>query len=311
MSWPEAYQVKGKTHYRIRWWENGKKKSRTAGSLKSNLKAIRKQVERREVLDLPSPVSTVYCIEEYLEIIAKTLRPRTVEISRSSLETLKKPFAKTVIYDIKTPDLEQVKNKLLESRSVNGINIVIRHWKCFFAYCLRLGHVHENPAKMVKQFQKQNVARFLNRQELSTLYRASPKNLRRVIFVLYNTGFRKGEFLGISKKDIGPTWVDVMGKTGRRRVHLKAGVRKVLLKTCGIWTKNGLNSAFRRAVLQSKMGRIRIHDLRHTFASAYLKSGGTLADLRQNGGWESMEVLKDYTHFQESYLAERMVRVRL
>jgi len=65
------------------------------------------------------------------------------------------------------------------------------------------------------------------------------------------------------------------------------------------------------AIARARMGRIRPHDLRHTWASAYLKSGGTLADLRVLGGWGTLSMVQRYAHFQPHYLAERMIRVRL
>ena len=135
--------------------------------------------------------------------------------------------------------------------------------------------------------------------------------MRKSIYILYNTGLRFGEFLGIENEDIGPDFVDVAGKTGKRRVPLKPGVRRVMIGLCRQWTRFGFSSAWKRAVKGSKLGRVRIHDLRHTFASAYLKSGGTLADLRILGGWKSLAMLQVYADFQEDYLAKRMVKVRL
>lgn len=311
MSWTEEYQVNGKTHYRVRYWENGKKKSRTAGPNKVTLKALVKQVEHRVILNIPSPLSTAHCVREYLNVLGKTLRPRTQEIARTSLEPLLNEYGKSFVHDIKTQDIERIKNTLLAVRKANGINIVIRNIKSFFSYCLRMGYVSSTPAQVIKQFKVTPVARFLTRQEMVNLYRHASKRLRRAIYVIYNIGLRRGEYLGIRREDIGGDFVKVTGKTGIRKVPLRPMVKKLLIRDCGKWEVDAMENAFRRAVKGSGLGRIRIHDLRHTFASAYLKSGGTLADLRLIGGWKNLGVLQMYAHFQEDYLAERMVKVRL
>jgi len=312
--WTETYQTKKGPRYIVRWNENGVQKSRRAGTHRRTAKIIEAEIEEGLVLrQNPSLATTTVkiCMREYLEVMGKTVRPRTAEIARTSLSPFLGEFGDRKIQTITPQEVEQFKNRLLEFRKVAGINMVIRNLKTFFEFCVRAGYLTANPCKSVSQFKEQDVARFLSREDMATFYKASSPRLRRVIYVLYNTGMRIGEFLNITSDNISEHGVNISGKTGSRHIPLRPMTRKLLLTIVGAWTKDGLESAFRKAVARARMGRIRPHDLRHTWASAYLKSGGTLADLRVLGGWGTLSMVQRYAHFQPHYLAERMIRVRL
>lgn len=313
MAWIESYQTKRGTKWLICWRVNGKRKSKSAGFQKATANRLCAQIDDDIIQDKPildSGKVANYC-KEYLQVIEKTVKSRTAEIARTSLEPFIREFGARLIHEVRAEEIEKFKNRLLEFRNSNGINIIIRNLKTFFQFCVRSGYLKSNPAQSVKQFKVKPVARFLTREEFVKLYLASSKSLRRVLFVLFRTGMRRGEFLGVSPQDIGEQGVRIAGKTGPRLVPLDSRTRKVLTGIAGKWTVDGLESAFRMASQRARIGRIRLHDLRHTWASAYLKSGGTLADLRVLGGWTSLSMLQVYAHFQEHYLAERMVKVRL
>lgn len=98
-------------------------------------------------------------------------------------------------------------------------------------------------------------------------------------------------------------------KTGvPRKVPIHSSLKSILnnpefIEDWGIWR---LEQAFRKAVKRSGIEHLRFHDLRHTFCSRYLESGGTIADLREISGHQSLQSLQVYAHFQPSKLKERI-----
>jgi integrase len=62
---------------------------------------------------------------------------------------------------------------------------------------------------------------------------------------------------------------------------------------------------FYRDVIESGMPKIKVHDLRHTFASNFLMSGGSLFDLQQILGHSSYEMTKRYAHLSKAHLAKQ------
>ncbi len=184
--------------------------------------------------------------------------------------------------------------------------------KTFFNFCEDNGYIEINPAKKIKQFKSNFEGRFLDRRELASILKNSPKRLRRTIFIFYLTGMRLGEFLGIGMSDFMADGVEVDGKTGKRIVPLDPVVRKVLIRmVLRPWRKKGLEQAWRVVMTKVRLGRVRIHDLRHTFASTYMKTGGTLPNLMKIGGWSDLRSVEIYTHPDIKNLAKTMTMMRL
>lgn len=311
MAWREEYQTKKGTKYRIRWMDGGKQRHKKAGFLRSTAKDLIREVEDAQVLNKPilSLSQTSYYIQQYLKMMKETLRPNTERIARFALKAFDLHYGNRPLDGIQPQEIEAFKNSLLGKRHINGINIILRNLKTFYAYCVKNGYLIKNPAEQIKQFKRQPVAKFLERKELAKLYAASSKELRRAIFVLYRTGMRVGEYLSIKKGDVHSWYVVVSGKTGRRTVSINPLIAKMIKRSLGRWNLDSFEKAFRMAVKRSEMGRIRVHDLRHTWASMYLKNGGSISQLKELGGWRSLQTLGIYVHPPKT--EERYVRLRL
>lgn len=70
------------------------------------------------------------------------------------------------------------------------------------------------------------------------------------------------------------------------------------------------NRAWYAAVKKAKLKGLRWHDLRHTWASWFLMNGGTLAELKELGGWKTWQMVLRYSHFATDHLAEAASRVK-
>lgn len=62
---------------------------------------------------------------------------------------------------------------------------------------------------------------------------------------------------------------------------------------------------FYRDAIESGLPKIKVHDLRHTFASNFLMSGGSLFDLQQILGHSSYEMTKRYAHLSKAHVAKQ------
>ncbi|MBI2519305.1 MAG: tyrosine-type recombinase/integrase [Bdellovibrio sp.] len=63
---------------------------------------------------------------------------------------------------------------------------------------------------------------------------------------------------------------------------------------------------FGKAQARAKMDkRIRFHDLRHTFASHFMMSGGNLYDLQKILGHTQFEMTQIYAHLSPDHLANK------
>ncbi len=64
------------------------------------------------------------------------------------------------------------------------------------------------------------------------------------------------------------------------------------------------NQRFWSALAQAKVHRIRVHDLRHTFAVHFLEQGGQLYDLQKLLGHSTIRLTERYSHFSQA-MSER------
>jgi integrase len=165
----------------------------------------------------------------------------------------------------------------------------------------------ENPVKGVRRYPETKRERYLSSEETSRLVsildRESVANPASVAFIylLILTGARKGE-IADAKWD----WIDgnVLNlpdsKTGKKPVYLPPQALEVLDRlpqTNG--TITGISSPVK---LWQKIRRdagcpdLRIHDLRHSFASAALAAGLSLAQIGELLGHKSEQTTKRYAH---------------
>lgn len=313
MAWIEEYQTSKGRHYRIGWCEGGKRRYESAGAYKPLAIKKKEDIEKR-LLGGASLIekSVQGCFDEYLQVAEKTKKPRTQKIINYALKPFLSRYGSLPVQRMNPQELERFKNSLLPTRKINGINIIIRNIKSFFSFAMVSGYINVSPARNLRQFKPEKVARFLTRKELARLLWNGSKRFRKAVLSLAYTGMRLGELLSLDEADVKRGHATIKEtKTGRSRIiPIRKKVMPYLLAT--IRQPYDLDAFEKSFKLASKgMGRIRTHDLRHTFASAYLQSGGTVSDLKEITGHKSSASLDIYTHFQKSYLSERINQVRI
>lgn len=137
-----------------------------------------------------------------------------------------------------------------------------------------------------------------------------------IIRLLLDTGMRRGELVGLRVEDVDLTagLAIVMGKGRRergcpfgdrtalaldrylrlRRAHRSARLPWLWLGPRGRFGESGVGQMLARRGRQCGLGRIHPHQLRHTFAHAWLAGGGAEGDLMRLAGWRSRQMLSRY-----------------
>ena len=193
-----------------------------------------------------------------------------------------------------------------------------------FSFAVDRAILTENPVRGVKRFKDKRVERFLSEDELSRLGSAiaaleqdesiSPFAAAAIRLLLF-TGARRGEILNL-KWD----WVDFErgllflpdSKTGRKPIYLSAPALKILaglprldgnpFVMCA--SSNGksladLKRPWARACDRAKIGNLRIHDLRHNFASTGAMGGLSLPMIGKLLGHLRSETTARYSHLAD------------
>ena len=172
---------------------------------------------------------------------------------------------------------------------------------------------------------RRNIARFLDGDELARLGKALDTHEARwpeavaAIRLLALTGCRRGEVLNLRWRDIRKNAIVLPdSKTGPHSVPLGASSRAIVDVLPGPRRKDALlfpKNAGRRSPYNivkcwhtvrasAKLGRLRLHDLRHTAASHAVMSGENLPLVSKLLGHRRHETTAGYAHLADAHLVE-------
>lgn len=233
-------------------------------------------------------------LDEWLKVhVARKLKPRTAaDYETIAKKVLKPAMGARYVADVERADLAKLHGDRCDTpRRSNYILAVARS---FFSYCEDAGYrpPESNPAKRIKAFPENRRERFLSRDELArtaaaisaaelagriSIYAAAA--LRLCIL----TGARQGEIKALRWREVDLERGMLLledSKTGRKPVYLNApalGILETLPRVKGnefviVGDVDGepyrnLTRAWIKVRKLAGLSDVRLHDLRHTFAS--------------------------------------------
>ena len=187
-----------------------------------------------------------------------------------------------------------------------------------------------NPCLGIAKNPMKQVARFLDMDELARLGRALDAREARwpeavaAIRLLALTGCRRSEVLDLRWRNIGEDALNLEdSKTGPRAVPLGTSARALIdalpgprdpdaflfprhAEGRGIWI---LTTCWRTACADAGLGRLRLHDLRHTAASHAVMAGENLPLVGKLLGHRRHRTTAGYAHLDDAHLVEAAEKV--
>ncbi len=189
---------------------------------------------------------------------------------------------------------------------------------------LELEGVSQNPTKGIKEYKLNNQRqRYLTKEEAQRLLDAINQteqniHLKYIVPMLILTGARKGEVLRARYEDFNLnqlTWTIPISKSGKKRIlpitPQLLELYNSIPKTNGeylfaspvtgkpyVSIYNSWNSARTKAGLKD----VRMHDLRHSFASALVNSGRSLYEVQTLLGHSTSKMTQRYAHLSNESL---------
>ena len=207
-----------------------------------------------------------------------------------------------------------------------GANMVLQTLRRIMKFAVASGHISSDPTRSVKQNRRPSLTRFLSRQEIARLYktldgmvaqRPSYQPQADMIRLLLLTGCRRGEITRLR-------WCEVHGaslrltdaKTGPREVWLSAAAQELVErqpKASSVWVFPSPRDPARpcsieimlwyRARKEAGLEDVRLHDLRHTFASHTVMSGVPLPIVAKLLGHSRLSMTLRYSHVLDKEVA--------
>ncbi len=219
----------------------------------------------------------------------------------------------------------------LRSRTIirggeGAANRTLEMLSAIFEFGIKNELLSKNPCKHIKKFKTAPKQRFLNEEEIHLLGKALQKaeidgiNLYaiNIIKLLLFTGCRKGEILSLKWNyiDFENRIINLPdSKTGAKPVFLgdtavellanlprQADSQYVFPNQNGNGPYGGLKTAWTKIRASCDLNDVRIHDLRHTFASIGVQHGKGYELVGKLLGHKKIESTKVYAHFGADHI---------
>lgn len=174
--------------------------------------------------------------------------------------------------------------------------------------------LEKSPLEGLKFLRENNArTRYLTLDECARLIQSCRAlHIQAVVITALHTGMRLGEILNLHWEDLDFSAGLILipdSKNGEpRHVPMDSTVRGVLEsypRRPGVdWVFTNANGGrlrdirggFRNALRRASISNLRVHDLRHTFASIWVQSGGDLYVLKDILGHKSITITQRYAH---------------
>ena len=202
-----------------------------------------------------------------------------------------------------------------------GANSALLVLRQIMNHAVARGHIETNPTRGVKRNPRPKLTRFLSREEIGRLHEVldryearwpSSKVQADIIRLLLMTGCRKSEVLNLRWREVEGDTLDLEdSKTGPRQVLLSSEARAIIERqpqSGSSWVFPSPSDPTRARTdlgLWKKVRKlagiedVRLHDLRHTFASQAAMQGIPLPVVARLLGHAQVQMTLRYAHVSD------------
>ena len=191
------------------------------------------------------------------------------------------------------------------------VNIEIATLYNLFSFCIKKGYFDKNPCAGIKKLNELSRLKTLSDSDIEKLISGSTNKLTKdlITFLIY-TGCRKGEALNLKWDDVD-LQNDVIAIKGTktkydRYIPISKPLKELLRaieknQSLYVFNNNGaklgnFRRSFMTACKNAGLKDLRIHDLRHVFASKMVMNGTSLYITGELLGHRTTQMTKRYSH---------------
>ena len=259
--------------------------------------------------------------DEVFRRYARNWKPSTLQVNRGYYRKQILPwFRGRAIGGIATRDVRRWfaslhNTPVAADRSAPVLSVIMRQAEVY-------GYRPEgtNPCTGIKRYRRRGRERFLSTEEIRRLgevlahHDADRPQAVAIIRLLLLTGCRKGEIVSLKWRFYreGKLFLPD-SKTGPRTVWLSSAARAILdslprkttwifpsPRTDGFLSAAAVDHVWHRVRAEADLSDVRLHDLRHTYASIAMAQGETVLTIGRLLGHRDPATTLKYTHFADS-----------
>jgi len=266
--------------------------------------------------------------------------PRTVATYANTIKSTLNPFFGSIRMDkLSQSDINRFKNSCLERElSPKTINCHLTLLNQILEYAIEERFLHTKPYRKIGTLPYKSQKRdFYTEEEVSKILNANVGfPIFPILFLAFNTGTRRGEMLGLKwdRVNFDTKHIEITRTLhAKRRLqeytkvnrdnffpmqeHLEIFLREHKKQSADqdgfVFTQeDGLpiepnhfsNRMFKAACERAGVRYLRVHDIRHTYASHFIMKGGSIHVLQKLLGHSQIKTTEAYSHLSSSYMRE-------
>lgn len=314
---------------------------KAALQLEEDHRVTQRKIERGELAPQTDVKRTFgVAVKDWLEELEKSDSRSWSEYTGRVNKHLLPTFKNVPIVDIRKSDVIRWRDDIGKLVSASTVNTLVGTLSSAFTFFVGRDWIDGNPCRGVKLLQKDaKVFPWLQSTDMITrLLSECTPNIRTIVAVLVGTGMRLDEGLHLRWDDVDLEHRIITLHRGRqgttksgkaRRVPIFDSVLSVLKEmklargtNVLLWpggkkdrtkplSQPSVRKPFKRAVDHAELSdKMRIHDLRHSFASLFLIDGGDIFKLSRILGHSSVAITeRTYAHLKPSAFEDDYGRV--
>ena len=273
----------------------------------------------------PSSVRFETVADEVFRRYARNWKPSTLKVNRNYYRNHilpwfeGRPIADITAHDVRRWFASLHNTPVSADRSAPILSVIMRQAEVY-------GYRPEgtNPCAGIRRYRRQGRQRFLSTAEVSRLgevlarHEVDRPQATAIIRLLLLTGCRKGEIVTLKWRYYreGKLFLPD-SKTGPRTVWLSSAAREILdglprrsswifpsTRTNSSMTTVTVDQLWYRVRAEADLPEVRIHDLRHTYASIAMAQGETVLTIGRLLGHRDPETTLKYTHLSDATVRE-------
>jgi len=261
-------------------------------------------------------------IQEYLDWARENLADETFRKRKHVLQRLKSVIGDVYLKNLSRKHLDEYTSYLLSiGVSRNTVNTHIRHIKASLSKAVEWELVKENPFKGYKLLKvQQKPPAYLLPNQVEKVLQTIDDEFWKFVFMLFVfTGMRLSEVANLQWRDIDlkrEVIVVRKSKNYQSRVipihpKLRNEITKRLPSVGKVvpYYKDYIYHKLKKYLKQAGFEKIRVHDLRHTFASLMVMSGVDLKTVQELLGHQDYRVTEIYAHLSPLHLQEAIKKL--
>jgi integrase len=258
---------------------------------------------------------------EYLAHSQANKRPSSYHRDRITIHRWLTPaFGEQYLFDITLVGVERYKQQRLDAVDPATVNKEVNCLKAMLNKAVRWGYLKDNPLKGMSALKEPpGGLRYLMPEETTRLLAAchTPPYLRSIVVLAMHTGMRRSEILALRWGDIDLRRRTITLGHTKNNERLVIPMNDTVAAVLRAWPRvvgtdalfpdlNGpmVSRAFWRACRKADVLNLRLHDLRHTFASYLAMGGFNLRAIQQLLGHKDLRMTARYAHLSADHLQQ-------